>query len=220
VTTKTPGPQAPARVRNRRRVLRAARTVVADGGLEALTMRQLALEADVSVATLYNLIGGRDAVVGALCADVIEDLDRVLTQVDGPTDDPLDWARSLLTAVIETVTTEVPRRLVFALLSDPRLYREFAPRFRSQLVFIDAMDAMVHAGMLTDELSVDVIARQIWSSQANYLRQWAAEALDERELRAAVLHEFDLCLLAVATSTTRAHLLDDARSLERDLQHL
>jgi AcrR family transcriptional regulator len=201
-------------------VLRAARAVVAEGGLEALTMRQLALEADVSVATLYNLIGGRDSVVGALWADVIEDLDRALTQVEGPRDDPLDWARSLLTVVIEMVTKDVPRRLVFALLSDPRLYREFGPRFRSQTVLTDAMDAMVHAGMLTDELSVDAIARQIWNSQANYLRQWAAEALDERQLRAAVLHEFALCLLAVATPTTRARLLDEARSLESDLQHL
>jgi AcrR family transcriptional regulator len=201
-------------------VLRAARAVVADGGLEALTMRQLAVEADVSVATLYNLIGGRDAVVGALWADVIEDLDRALIQVEEPRDDPLQWARSLLTVVIETVIEDVPRRLVFALLSDPRLYREFGPRFRSQTVLTDAMDAMVGAGMLTDELSVEVIARQVWNSQANYLRQWAAGALDEHKLRAAVLHELDLCLLAVATSTTRARLLDDARSLERDLQHL
>lgn len=183
-------------------------------------MRQLAVEADMSVATLYNLIGGRDAVVRALWADVIDDLDRALIHVEGPSDDPLDWARSLLTVVIETVTTEVPRRLVDALLSDPRLYRELGPQFRSQTVLTDAMDAMVHAGMLTDELSVDVIARQVWNSQANYLRQWAAGALDERKLHAAVLHELDLCLLAVATSTTRARLLDDARSRERDLHDL
>jgi AcrR family transcriptional regulator len=65
-----------ARVRNRWRVLRAARALVAQQGLEALTMRQLAVEAEMSVASLYNLIGGRDEIVRALGMYFLEELDE------------------------------------------------------------------------------------------------------------------------------------------------
>lgn len=183
-------------------------------------MRQLAIEADMSVATLYNLIGGRDEVVRALWVDVIHDLDRAVADLKVTGENPLDRAREILTLVTEAATNEVPRLLLFALLSEPTLYRELRPRFRPQEMLTEAMEAMVGAGMLTDELSISVIAKQIWSSQANYLRQWAAGALDKRQLRAAVLHQFNLCLLGLATPATRARLLDDARSQEKHLQRL
>jgi AcrR family transcriptional regulator len=183
-------------------------------------MRQLALEAGMSVATLYNLIGGRDEIIRALWVDVIGDLDRAVDDLNVTSKDPLDRARQILTLATEAATKEVPRALLFALLSEPTLYRDLRPRFRPQEMLAEAMDAMVGAGMLTEELSVVVIAKQVWSSQANYLRQWAAGALNKQQVLDAVMHQFDLCLIGLATPTTRIRLLDDARSRENDLQHL
>ena len=49
----------------RQRILAAARAIVAKRGYEALTMRELAQASRVTVPTLYNLIGGKEAVLAA-----------------------------------------------------------------------------------------------------------------------------------------------------------
>ncbi|HEY6033695.1 MAG TPA: helix-turn-helix domain-containing protein, partial [Kofleriaceae bacterium] len=47
----------------RERIIAAARTLVAERGYEGLTMRDLARAAKVSVPTLYNLFGSKDAIL-------------------------------------------------------------------------------------------------------------------------------------------------------------
>jgi AcrR family transcriptional regulator len=219
LTAETPRRQAPARVRNRRRVLRAARALVAQQGLEALTMRQLALEAEMSVASLYNLIGGRDQIVRALGMYFLEELDEAFVQLRAQ--DPLERARELLIAVVDAVTKELPKSVLLALLSDAELYHtNLVPSWQPSVALADELRAMVAAGMLTNELSVSLIAKQVWRSHMGFLRQWAAGSIEEPVLRAAILHNLDLCLLGVATPASRKHLLAHARSLQRPLRNL
>ena len=218
MSVEVPKRQPPARVRNRRRVMRAAHALVTKDGLEALTMRRLAVEADVSVATLYNLIGGRDDVVRALGLYFLEELQEAFFQVEAS--DPLKRARGLLTVVIEAVVKELPPALLLKLLSDAQLHTDLRPSWEPNTALADALQAMVAAGMLSRELSVSLISKQVWWAQVAHLQLWAAGILDERELHAAVLHDLDLCLLAIATPAAREHLLDHARSLERKLRHV
>jgi AcrR family transcriptional regulator len=205
----------PLPVRNRRRVLRAARALVAEHGLEALTMRQLALEAEVSVASLYNLIGGRDEIVRALGLYFLEELDETFVHLQAHT--PLERARELLTSVIDSVSKELPKSVLLAVLSDAELYTNLVPSWRPPDALADELRAMVSAGLLTNELSISKIAKEVWRTHMAYLRRWAAGSLDERQLRAAILYNLDLCLLAVATPANRKRLLAHARSLQGDL---
>ena len=52
--------------RRRDRILDAARELISDQGYEHLTMRTLAEASGVTVPTIYNLIGNKDAVLGAI----------------------------------------------------------------------------------------------------------------------------------------------------------
>jgi len=198
--------------------MRAAHALVTKDGLEALTMRRLAVEADVSVATLYNLIGGRDDVVRALGLYFLEELQEAFLQVEAS--DPLKRARELLTVVIDAIVKELPPALLLKLLSDAQLHAELRPSWVPDAALADALQAMVAAGMLTRDLSVSLISKQVWWAQRSHLQLWAAGILDERELRAAVLHDLDLRLLAIATPAARERLLDHARLLERELRHV
>ena len=69
VVERYEGTRGPARSRvrdrNSRRILDVARTFVESFGLEELSMRRLASEADVSVRTLYNLFGDKSGLVAA-----------------------------------------------------------------------------------------------------------------------------------------------------------
>jgi AcrR family transcriptional regulator len=49
----------------RARIISAARELVTKHGYDGLTMRDLAAAARVSVPTLYNLFGGKDAILAA-----------------------------------------------------------------------------------------------------------------------------------------------------------
>ena len=56
----------------RARILASARTQLARHGYDGLTMRDLAQAARVSVPTLYNLFGGKDAILAAAMAESVE----------------------------------------------------------------------------------------------------------------------------------------------------
>jgi AcrR family transcriptional regulator len=195
--------------------LRAAKALVEEQGIEALTIRQLALEAEVSTASLYNLIGGRDEIVRALGLYFMEELDQAFIQLKART--PLERARELLTAVADTVTQELPKSVLLAVLSDSQLYTNLIPTWQPKDALAGELDAMVAAGLLTNDLSIPRMSKEIWRIHMAYLRQWAIGSLDEDQVRAAVLYHLDLCLLAVATPAGRKRLLVHARSLQDDL---
>ncbi len=175
-------------------------------------MRQLALEAEVTVATLYNLVGARDDVIRALSLDVLEKFAEALVHLDAT--DPLDRAHEVINAVIDIVVQEVPRPLVLAALADERLTSELGSVWRTNRALADTMRAMIEVGQLERKLSPDAVAEQVWSAYTRHLRQWAAGLLDDVQFRARALYILDLCLLALATAGARDRLLAHARSLE------
>lgn len=72
----------------RARVLEAARALLAEEGLEALTMRRLAQRLDVRPNALYSHVATKADLVEAL-------LDGVLAQVHAPAPDTPDWQAGL-----------------------------------------------------------------------------------------------------------------------------
>ena len=65
-------------------------------------MRRLAKDAELSVTTLYNLIGGRDEIVSALIDDAMDQMDAVLAD-QSPMDDPLERCHAVVTVSIRYV---------------------------------------------------------------------------------------------------------------------
>ena len=63
----------------RQRILESARTLLAKDGRDGLSMRKLAKEADLSVTTLYNLVGSREDILRALIEDSAERFDTTVT---------------------------------------------------------------------------------------------------------------------------------------------
>jgi AcrR family transcriptional regulator len=195
-------------------VLEAAAALIAAEGVEGLTMRRLAIEADVSVATVYNLIGGRSDVVRALSVEVLGRFDETLFEARST--DPLDRARELVGGVIDIVTTEVSPRLVLAALDDEILTDELGEQWQSSGLLGSVLQAMIERGELDGDLSPDALADQVWFSYTRFLRLWASGLLDEREFRARSLYALDVCLLAQATDAVREGIVTHARGLEAE----
>jgi AcrR family transcriptional regulator len=78
-TRSASGRRTPVQRRSRERVeriLRAAEQLVVSRGVEALSTREVALRADVPVATLYQYFADRDAIISALIQRHVESMDK------------------------------------------------------------------------------------------------------------------------------------------------
>jgi AcrR family transcriptional regulator len=198
--------------RNRRRVVAVARELVAADGVDALSMRALAEAAGVSVTTLYNLFGTKEAIVRALAVDVLETFDAWVGDVDEG--DSLERVRAQLSGLIDLVLERAPRSLVRAVLDDEHLVAELNAGWRSGDVIEASIAAAVAAGALDGTLSPAALAEHVRAAYVRLQRMWAAGVIDGLAFRAGALYALDLTLAAVAADHTRPGLLAHAASLE------
>lgn len=96
----------------RHRVIQAAGELFADQGLDDTTMDEIAAAADVSVGTVYNYFGSKNAL---LLAGVAEDTDAMLDQggtvLDDPGTDPVAAVQRLFGFYLNLLTEWDPRLL-------------------------------------------------------------------------------------------------------------
>jgi AcrR family transcriptional regulator len=73
----------PVQRRSRRRVellLTAAAELLAEGGVEALTIRSLAARAEIPVATIYRYFANRDEIIAAYLDHELEQIDKAVVE--------------------------------------------------------------------------------------------------------------------------------------------
>ncbi|MGR8948672.1 MAG: TetR/AcrR family transcriptional regulator, partial [Gammaproteobacteria bacterium] len=105
--------------KRRARILAEARGLLSSGGFEALNLRDLASKANVTVPTIYNLVGKKEDVLLTLAADVVGEIEARIPSVDGK--EPLKIAASM---VVES----------------SRLFAEDEDYYRSAFLAVEGMD--------------------------------------------------------------------------------
>jgi AcrR family transcriptional regulator len=199
----------------RQRILAAARAIVAERGYEALTMRELAQESRVTVPTLYNLIGGKEAV---LAAAVEEQTARFLAAIERR--DGASPAARLL-AVVEACTRE--------LLALPAWYRtllhllytaEAAGPVRARVdralagELAAALRAIAEGGELADWADERALLRSLRSQLGACALSWASGALPDAAFPGEAAYQVSLTLLGVTTGRSCAQLERAARTAQ------
>ena len=207
-----------ARARSGRRILDAARTLVETQGLDDLSMRRLADEAEVSPQTIYNVFGDKRAVVTALVLQSFQAMDEAVAHTRST--DPIERIWDTVRISVEANCRYVPRAVVAAVVTDEGLSREVAHRWSGIRLILDAVESATNAGALRRELPPERILEQVGPMHAYRLRQWADARIDEATLRDSVLYLYDMALLTVARPKTRHRLLEHMRELESSLPEL
>lgn len=193
----------------RARILQAARRLIARRGVDGLTLRDLAAEAIVSVPTVYNLVGGKQAVLSALLG---ETLVRVAARLESARAGGL-VERAL--ALCEAGWAEV--------LDEPSYFRGLVHSFlvsqenadvrrdidESNVRLMSGVLAAARAdGELADWVEPDALARTLWANYMVAMIGWAAGELSDEELPACATYGLCLILLGVARG-------DAVKKLER-----
>ncbi len=208
-----PAPAVVAQMTERReRILEAARDIVAEQGVDRLTMRELARRSRVTVPTLYNLVGGRDRVIREAVRE------RTALFVEGivvpATGDPADRVLAVAEACVRELQ-DTPAyyrpllRWIFSAEAAREVQDEVGRALRRE--FRRALGALQDRGGLAEFADPGVLA----SSMSRYLGAasvaWARGELDDAQFRAQGLHDVALALRAVVTQAA------SRRSLEQKL---
>lgn len=185
----------------RTEILRAARDLVAEGGVDALTMRSVAERAHVSVPTIYNLIGNRAQVLSALMdagGDQLRDLLVASTDAE-PTTAIIEACEALATVVAPNaaVVAAVLANGISGPIGDDSLFARF--RRVSGEAFADARTA----GRLDPSADPDLLTDRCVALAAGAVISWATDHHDEDRLRDELVHGSMLVLAA--------HVDDDER---------
>ncbi|UGQ12822.1 TetR/AcrR family transcriptional regulator [Yinghuangia sp. ASG 101] len=214
-TARQPVPNVRVRARNSRHVLDSAREFVARHGVEELSMRRLADEAEVSVRTLYNLFGDKQGLIAALVQESFDAMDAAAEAVEAtdPTD-PIERIWEAVAVSVAATTRHVPKAVVAAIVADPGLYRRLSRGWHGRQTVAESIEAATRSGALRADLAPDLLVQHAGTVFLHLLGRWAAGEIDERVLRAGVLHAFDVCLLAIARPHVRARLAEHAAGLE------
>ena len=173
----------------RERILAAARSIIAESGYAGLSMRALARASQVTVPTIYNLIGSKEDVV---VEAVAEQTRRFVSGLEGKAD---------LLAVIEAAVDDFVsqpayyRGLLPALASSSSIAGRQAQRaMRKQIEF--ALETSASAESLEEGMDPGLLSQRIQTHFDATALQWSAGYLDDVAFRAAAL--FDVALVGVA----------------------
>ncbi len=200
----------------RRRILEAAREIIADRGFESLTMRVLAAQSRVTVPTIYNLVGSKEAV---LAAAIEEQTTGFVSRIASA---PRATPASAILSVIESSCNELVRlpdyyQSLLRLLLNSGPAMDVRNGMSAALVtsFERALVEMKEAGELADWVEIQALASRL----AGHLRMtsldWAAGGLHSHALLATSLLGTCLMMLGVATGESRVEIEACAKKIQR-----
>jgi AcrR family transcriptional regulator len=178
----------------RERILTAIRELLRGRPDETPTVERIAELADLSPATVFNLIGPREQQWAALCEELLRELDTCLAFATE--EDPREQARRIVsdTAELFIADAAVFRHLVNSWEHSGSLLQENpVPRLRAALRRGQA------SGMLRSELHVEALVGHIATACGGGLRQWAAGQISDAAFRRRVRFAVDVVFAAGAS---------------------
>lgn len=197
------------------RILREARNIIGEKGLDGFNMRELAGRSGVALATLYNIYGSKDALIGKAVNDFFEpivestlakakrksSLHRLLLLIDQMCKDII-VSRAYAKVVVSLYYKPEPGDKVHRMLYDIA-FNEFSLLIDS-LRNPENFHVWVSTGLLADEISEQIMVR---------IYQWCREDIRDDEFSDVV----KCSVLQIILGATKGTLYE---SISRHLKQL
>jgi AcrR family transcriptional regulator len=202
----------------RARILAAARRLIAERGFDGLTMRDLAAASRVSVPTLYNLFGGKHAL---LLGELEETFARVHTSMRAARGEGFVERMIAGCEAANDDLLSVPRysrARVHSTLTSPEtepMRRDINRRYVA--IMAEALREAQAAGGIAEFVDADAVAARAYAHYVATMIQWAVGDIDDAEFRAATLLGPCLMFLGVARGRAARDLEQRVKDLQRTL---
>ncbi|MBW5420623.1 TetR family transcriptional regulator [Streptomyces sp. BG9H] len=197
------GLRARHKAQRRGRILEATRELLRESPESVISTERIAARAEVSPATVYNLIGPRDKIWEALAADFMDELESRLG-AEGAGD-----AREVVRSTVQLFVGDpvVSRRMVRE-WEDSGLVLRRGPLTHLRRALADARAR----GLLRADVDTDALAAVVSTACLGALHQWVAAMTDDDQFLVRTLLALDVALAAAAADPHRDRLLAPLRT--------
>ncbi len=182
-------------------ILSHARAVIVEKGFDALKIRDLASRADLTVPTIYNLIGGKQQILSLIIEDLVTQLTAVQTAVEGVQGDEPFIA--LIDGLVDLFASdEAYYRAAFIAGDRGGLFEQHSKDgifARSIVLPIRACEQARQAGNLRGQIQSQVLGEQIYGCYRLARQDWTLGYVDLDGFRSRALIGIFLCLAADAS---------------------
>jgi len=205
----------------RRRVLREARVLLEENGVEALNMRALAERSGVAVRTLYNVFGGKEVLISTAIRQYYDKFLRRISTGSDPCD--FEWVLSTLIAV--NLRNQQIRNYLSALVG---LYfsvtvkgqirdelQRFAGGFMRPWLEVARARRQLRPGTDLDRIVINIANLQFAINQ-----EWLAGHLSESAFIPAIVDGVLTYLIGVTRGDTKALIEQRSSLLQGDTDTL
>lgn len=198
--------RAQAKAHRKALILDHAREIIVKDGFDALKIRDLATRADLTVPTIYNLIGGKQEILAQIIEGLVEKLRQVQAETVGG-DEPFVALIDQLTELF--ASDESYYRAAFIAGDRSGLFEQrSSDGFFAQSVElpIQACREAKQAGLLLGEVTAEQLGEQIYGCYRLARQDWTLGYIDLDEFSRRALIGIFLCLAADATESYRQQL--------------
>lgn len=206
-----------AKSQRRDGIVAAARSLMRRSGDTGFSMRVLAEEAGVSIATPYNLFGSKQAILLAVLAADLADYETALA---GMRADEIEVLFRTVEMMADVFSKEPEfYRSVIAAVS-----RDGGPEFRFMvsgpryILWKRLLREATEAGLLRGDVDPDAFAITVTQHMFANVLDWAQGSLSLPEMEARIRYGLALSLLAIATPRSQNQIQSKLKGAEVTLQ--
>lgn len=213
-------PRTATKSDRRTRIIDEARRLIGAHGFEGLSLRKLAAASEVTVPTIYNLIGGKDQILTELFADWVGMIEQELTKIDE--DHPLDKAEAVVVVATRMIgeNKEYFRSAHIAAdhieRTDQSVDEWKQLGSRSASMQENAARLAQEQGLLRGDVPARVLGEQIFANYRVASSSWTYGRISLERFRHDGLLGVYLYFLSDATEAFRPVLLKKLEALEAE----
>ena len=196
------------KARRKQQIIQAAKHLLAAGGIEALSTRRLAEAAELSVHTLYALVGSKNKILEAVMEDnhnrVLGDILAINAQ--HPIEQIFAIVESTHRIIAEDAAAQKPlMRVLMTLFDEGTLNPEPWWMMAQEKGWMkDAVAEAIRLGLLAPDFPAPVIADMLMRIYLANLRDYLFDKAGLDAFRDSATFELWFCLSNIATDRTRA----------------
>lgn len=197
----------------RRAIIEAATGLLRDRGLDGLSIPDIAARADVAPATVYNLIGGQNAIAAAILSDAIDDPE--LTSLPPEARDPL---MAVVRHVGDVLAMFAARERDIRPILLLYLTRRGSPEWKAEKPMLFMSERAVEAyrgliataqgdGLFEASLDARAVAATLFAAMKTRIDGWAVGFTTGEAARQAARRDAAIVLLSGALGEGRVALM-------------
>lgn len=203
------------KARRKEQIIQAAKRLLAAGGIEALSTRKLAEEAELSVHTLYALVGSKDQILDAVMEDnhnrVLADILEINEQ--HPIEKMFAIVESTYQIINEDRAAQQPlMRVLMTLFYEGSLNPNPWWLLAQEKGWMEsAVSEAIKQKLLRADFAAAAIADMLMKIYLANLREYLFDKVSLDRYRDATNFEFWFCLANIATDEFRKKYLKKAK---------